>query len=136
MPLLQFPAELVARPCAQILKVVEEDPKDWLPDTFLQFLEGSSGQTGAGNQIFNANGTGQENTAPPQGAEMPPQENQPPNPMSQPPQAEGTQGAPQQSVQAGAGTAPMSAQKVVPGNQGPSLAQMSGKSSGLFNKKF
>ena len=132
MPLLKFPPELVARGCAQMIKIVEEDPKDWLPDAFLQFLEGSSGQASPGGQVFNASGT----EGAPEGAGMPPEAPQPPNPMQMTEPGTSAPPAQPQSVQAGAGTAPMSGQKVVAGNQGPSISQLAGKSSGLFNKKL
>jgi hypothetical protein len=44
VPLLQFPPELVGRAVEQIIKVNEEDPKDWLPDAFLDFLDGKTPQ--------------------------------------------------------------------------------------------
>ena len=132
MPLLKFPPELVARGCAQMIKIVEEDPKDWLPDAFLQFLEGSSGQASPGGQVFNASGT----EGAPEGAGMPPEAPQPPNPMQMTEPGTSAPPAQPQSVQAGAGTAPMSGQKVVAGNQGPSISQLAGRSSGLFNKKL
>lgn len=39
VPMLGMPPEIAARPAAQILKINEEDPKDWLPDTWVQYLE-------------------------------------------------------------------------------------------------
>ncbi len=38
-PLLQFPAPLYAKAVEQMLKINEEDPKDWLPDDWVAFLE-------------------------------------------------------------------------------------------------
>lgn len=40
VPLLGQPPEIVARACEQMCKVNEEDPKDWLPDSFIAFLAG------------------------------------------------------------------------------------------------
>lgn len=39
VPLLGAPPDNYAKPVSQIIKVNEEDPKDWLPDTWIQFLE-------------------------------------------------------------------------------------------------
>lgn len=39
VPVLQFPPELYAKPMNQILKIHEEDPKDWLPDTWIEAIE-------------------------------------------------------------------------------------------------
>lgn len=39
IPLLQMPPDLAAKPAQQLLKINEEDPKDWLPDVWLQYLE-------------------------------------------------------------------------------------------------
>ena len=38
-PLLQMPPEIYAKPVKQMLKINEEDLEDWLPDTWIQFLE-------------------------------------------------------------------------------------------------
>ena len=40
VPLFQFPPQMVAKAANQIIKVNEEDPKDWLPDDWVAFLEG------------------------------------------------------------------------------------------------
>ena len=39
VPVLQGPPELFARPVQQILKINEEDLEDWLPDSWIQYLE-------------------------------------------------------------------------------------------------
>lgn len=39
VPLLVQPQELFAKAVQQIIKVREEDPKDWLPDAWLEFLQ-------------------------------------------------------------------------------------------------
>lgn len=39
VPLLANPPELFAKPAQQLLKRNEEDPKDWLPDSWIQFLD-------------------------------------------------------------------------------------------------
>lgn len=43
-PLLVQPAELYAKPVKQLLVSSEENPVDWLPDTWLQFLDQKSDQ--------------------------------------------------------------------------------------------
>lgn len=39
VPLFAMPPEIVAKAAEQICKINEEDPKDWLPDTFIAYLE-------------------------------------------------------------------------------------------------
>lgn len=39
VPLLSQAPQIAARPAEQICRVNEEDPKDWLPDVFLQYLK-------------------------------------------------------------------------------------------------
>jgi hypothetical protein len=39
VPLLIQPPELYAKACQQIIRVREEDPQNWLPDLWIQFLE-------------------------------------------------------------------------------------------------
>src|ERR1035437_1260492 len=39
IPLLQLPPEIAAKPAEQICKINEEDPKDWLPQAFLDYLK-------------------------------------------------------------------------------------------------
>lgn len=118
VPLLQFPPELVARACEQMIKVNEEDPKDWLPDTFLDFLEGKK----------------------PAPKPMAP-DGKPPMP---PP--EGAAGAPPapagNTMQSATGTGPNTgAPTIVPpaqtGQTGPTLQDvMKGKGQGVFNRKL
>lgn len=38
-PILEKPPEIYARSAEQLCKINEEDPKDWLPDAFLQYLK-------------------------------------------------------------------------------------------------
>ena len=45
-PLLQFPPELYAKPVGQLLKVNEEEPEDWLPDTWVAVLKGETDKPG------------------------------------------------------------------------------------------
>lgn len=47
VPMLSQPPEIAARPAEQILKINEEDPKDWLPDSFIAFLDGTGAPAGA-----------------------------------------------------------------------------------------
>jgi len=113
VPLFQFPPELVAKAAEQIVKVNEEDPKDWLPDTWIQFLEQANGpQAGM----------------PPQISDIPP---------------EGQNGAPGsvfvpggESIQAQAGMSPQEAPTVVPRGQiegAPDLSQLGG-GKGMFGR--
>ena len=39
MPLFQQPPELMAKACEQIVKLNEEDPETWLPESFLAYLK-------------------------------------------------------------------------------------------------
>lgn len=124
MPLLQLPPELAARPIAQILKINEEDPQDWLPDTFIQFINGETPaqpeqpQPGApqpgenpGNSMF---------IAQPGGAQMP-------SPSANP----------GQTIQGATGLTPPQSAKVVPGTPGPTIAQLAGgKAKGLFGRSL
>lgn len=45
LPLLQLPPEIAARPAEQMVKINEEDPKDWLPDSFLDYLKNGAPPT-------------------------------------------------------------------------------------------
>lgn len=151
MPLFQFPPELVAKAAEQICEVNEEDPKDWLPDSWIQYLEGlnnpeaqAAAQQGGqgGGSIFQPRG-GQ-----PQGPTQSPMTGQP-MPMLPPEQSEGGQpaqgqpmqgmmpGAQPQTLQAGASMTPPQAQTVVPrgqinGPMGAAGALKAGK--GLFGR--
>lgn len=40
VPLFPQPPQLFAKAAQQMIKVREEDPRDWLPDTWVQFLDG------------------------------------------------------------------------------------------------
>lgn len=124
MPLLQFPAELVARPIAQLLKINEEDPQDWLPDTFLQFLDGEE-QPGTGAGPNPAAFAGPAGAAPAAGASAA---------ASQMPAPGGN---PSSSIQGASGMTPPQSAQVVPGNPGPTIAQLvGGKSKGMFGRRL
>lgn len=141
MPVLQFPPELVARALNQIIKINEEDPQDWLPDTFVQFLEGAGqGQPPAGPGQPPAGPAGAPAPGqPPQGA--------PPGPGGPPPQMPGPGVAlppPQMpapgmrqgnTIQGMSGMTPPQSATVVPGSPAPNIAQLTGgKAKGLFGK--
>ncbi len=129
IPLLQLPPQIAARPVQQILRDNELDPKDWLPDEWIQYLE-----------------TGQLPPPPmPPGMPGMPQEGAPTAaaPNSQPggaPQATPMPG-PGQTMQGQAGMAAQGAPTVVPGSQMPNLVAMAGGaarpgSRGMFNKRM
>jgi hypothetical protein len=124
MPLMGQPPELAAKPAAQILRVWEEDPKDWLPDAWLDYLENGpkppqQPQTppGAPNpQAAAASGRGG-----PAGVVQPQ-----PQPLPQPT-------GPQISGQSG--QVPGQSAKIQPSNPGPDIAQlMGGKPGQIFRK--
>ena len=132
IPLLQFPPELVAKPAQQLLKIHEEDPKDWLPPSWLQFLDQAD------------NGTPQQpgNLVPPAPGMPPQQPGAQPMPASQPaPGAQppifmqGGQAPQPNTMQAGAGATPMQPQTVVPRGQisAPSAPQIQG-GGGIFKR--
>lgn len=113
MPMLQFPPELVAKGVAQIIKINEEDPADWLPDNFIAFLNGDP-------------------MPPPPGAPAPGETEAEPNPM-----LAGSTSV-QNDVGAGQGAG---AKTVVPKGQvtPPSsspLGNGAGKALGVFNRRL
>lgn len=110
MPMMQFPPEMVAKAVQQIVKVNEEDPKDWLPDSFIKYLE--------------------DGTLPPPPPPKPGEEQAPANPMV----SGGTNG---QTMQADAGMGQQSAQTVVPQGQvsPPTMSPGGGQPRGVFNRK-
>lgn len=122
MPLLQMPPELAAKPISQILKINEEDPADWLPDTWMDYLE---------------NGT---TPPPPPGAEPAPAighdgEPVPPGTTPVPPTPMVAGGGPTatpsgqpQSMQADANMTPAAGQTVVPSAAAPK--------GGVFNRRL
>lgn len=118
VPLLQFPPELVGKAAREILKVNEEDFKDWLPDAWIQYLEQGPAQPGApagGAPVFTPGGQGAP-AATPGGPAMP------------------TPGmAPAQTIQGATGMTPPQAATIVPGGPGPSIAQLAG-GKGLFGR--
>ena len=124
IPLLQFPPELAARPAQQILKINEEDPEDWLPDTWIQYLETGQSPTppGAPGSSPGAPGAPQGGATPPGGAP----------PGAQPPTAP-------PSLQAGAGATPPQPQTVVPQSQitpPQGMGAGSGNMAGMFSKRL
>lgn len=114
IPLLQFPPELVARPCAQILKDNELDPEDWLPDAFIQYLH--TGQT--------------PQPAPPGAPGAPPPGAPGGTVMPTPGMNEGN------TIQAQSGLTPPQSAKIVPGSQMPNISQLTGGKPGMFNKRM
>lgn len=153
-PLLQFPPELVAKAVEQILKVNEEDPADWLPDTWVQYLQQANGQ--------DLPNVGQPGQAPPGAPGQPPAGGPPaggPPGFMQPPQGQGAPaGGPPQlgpggtpagvpislpapsmkqggTIQGGTGLTPPQAATIVPGGPGPTIAQLvGGRAKGLFGR--
>lgn len=121
VPLLQFPPEIAARPAEQVCKINEEDPKDWLPDSFIQFLSGEPAPAPAG--------PGAGGPVPPQNATN--ADGSPATPIPGQKPAGGT-------LQAAAGTgAPAGAATVVPSGQvsGPeSVKPAIAMSKGLFGR--
>lgn len=146
MPLLQFPPELVARPIAQMLKVVEEDKDDWLPDTFIAYLDGTTepGQISApapGSAAAAAAQGAQGGQPPPPGT---PQQNPPGGAPATPPAVPASPGAGAmpspgmkqgQTIQGATGMTPPQSATVVPGSPMPSIAQLVGGKPGGFFKR-
>ncbi len=118
MPLLQLPAQLAAKPIAQILKINEEDPADWLPDEWVKFLEdGTLPEAPAGPVV------GHDGEELPAGAEP-----LPPTPMV-------SGGGP--TMQAQAGMTPQTPQTVVPqGQVTPAGVLPGGGKPGVFNRRL
>lgn len=121
IPLFQLPPQLAAKAAQQIIKINEEDPKDWLPDDWLAFLDGTGvpqpNLNGQPPPTGSAAGGGLAGLFTPNG--QPPQGGQTMQPT---------------------GTPPVSpAQTVVPQGQvtAPSASQLNGglgKGGGLFSK--
>lgn len=141
VPLLQFPPELAARPAQQILKVNEEDPKDWLPDSFIQFLEGAPAAPAGGPAGPGAPAPAGGAPAPMGGGGTPPggAPAGPGGPVVSPSPAV----MPAPGMKAGqvingqSGATPPQAPTLVPGQAAPSIAQLSGgRPGGLFNKRM
>lgn len=114
VPLLQAPPEIAARPASQILKVNEEDPKDWLPDTWIEFLKTGEVPTPPGMNPPAA-GQGGEQSGARGGMPMP---------------GAGS-GA---TIQGATGNTAPQAPTIVPGSQAPSIQQLGGGSKGMFSK--
>ncbi len=136
IPLLQFPPELVAKPAREVLKINEQDFKDWLPDAWIQYLEqgpAQPGQPAPGQSVFTPGGQG---AAPQPGAPA----GAPPAPPGAVPGAGGMQmPAPGmkegQTIQGGTGMTPPQAATIVPGGPGPTIAQLAGgKFKGVFGR--
>ena len=107
VPLLQQPPQLAAKPAAQILRVNEEDPADWLPDDWMEFLK-----SGKVQQPQNTGAPGGPNTEQATAAGQP-------APGSGPSTAPGT-------IQGQTGTTPQQAPTIVPGSQMPNISQLMG----------
>lgn len=122
VPLLQFPPEIAARPAQQIIKINEEDPKDWLPDAWIQYLEqGPEEQPPPPPPPAGTGGMSAAVANPPGGTAV----------MPTPGMKSG------QTIQGLTGTTPPQAPTIVPGGSGPNIAQLSGgKPGGLFNKRM
>lgn len=139
VPLLQFPPELVARPISQMLKVVEEDPEDWLPDSFIQYLKTGQAppQPGQPGQPGGAPGQppgGQGGQPAPAGAP-----GQPPTPPG-PGGAPGGPAMPQPggpTIQGSTGMTAPQAATIVPGSSMPNITQLAGgKPGGVFGRRL
>lgn len=141
VPLLQFPPELAAKPAEQIVRVNEEDPKDWLPDSFIQYLEnGPQPQPAAPGMPPGAPGAGAPGGAPqppqgaPQGAPAP--AGGPPPGVVMPAPATRASG----TIQGDQGLTPPQAATLVPGGPAPSIAQLMGgkpgSTGGAFNRRL
>lgn len=102
----------LAKIAKQMVKVVEEDEDDWLPDAWLQFLKQPAQPAGAPNGAPNPMGGGAQG-APPQGAPAP--------------------GGTMQMTQ---GMAPQSAPTAVPTNQVSSTPPQIGNAGKLFTKRI
>ncbi len=134
VPILVQPPEMMAKAISQVIKANEEDPKDWLPDAYIQYLENPTPAAPAGGPTPGAQGA----PGGPQGGSGPV--------FIQPGQGAPTgavpAGAPAQgqSMQAAAGTAPNTgAQTVVPPEQisAPEIKSIqAGARGGLFNRKL
>lgn len=129
VPLLQFPPQLVAKAVQQILKVNEEDASDWLPDTWVQYLNQANGA-----ELPNVGAPGAEGA--PAGSGGAPQS--PPGAPAAPGGAGGgpvmpNPGGP--TIQGATGLTPPQAATIVPGGPGPDISQlMGGKAKGLFGR--
>lgn len=112
VPLLQFPAEIVAKAAKQIIKINEEDPKDWLPDAWIQYLDN------AGQQMIPGMA--------------------PIGPQGGPPLFVPAGGGNGQTMQNQAGMTPKQAPTIVPQGQITPPGQMPGANigRGLFNRKL
>lgn len=138
VPLLGQPKELAAKPAAQILKVNEEDPADWLPDDWIDFLKngpqppqppapGTPGTPGGAPPTPGAPGAPNTGAAP---AGAPPGAPQPPG---LPPTSPLTPSGP--TIQGMSGQTPPQAATIVPGSQMPNIASMMGGKPGQLFKK-
>lgn len=122
VPLLANPPELVAKALKQIMKVNEEDPQDWLPDTFLAYL-------GIGQPPAQATAQVAPGTTIPGGQGGAPVI----------PAAGGATLTKGPTLQAGAGTAPNAGgPTVVPAGQVTNPAEVitPGQKGGVFNRKL
>lgn len=117
IPLLSAPKELAAKPASQILKINEEDPKDWLPDDWTDYLENGPVPVQAPAAPEGVpGGPGSAPGAPaPAGVVMPTPGNT--------------------TIQGATGNTPPQAATIVPGSAAPDIRQlMGGGGKGLFKK--
>jgi hypothetical protein len=124
VPLLSQPKELAAKPAAQILKVNEEDPKDWLPDDWIDFLENGPKPPAAPQGAATPGQAQAQGVGGPAGI-VPPGQAAPLNPG---------QGA-GATIQGATGMKGPQAATIVPGSPAPDLQQlMGGKGGGQIFK--
>lgn len=120
IPLLGQPKELAAKPAAQILKVNEEDPKDWLPDDWLDYLKNGPQPAPAAPAVPGAPNTPATGAATAAGS---------------PAVAMPAPGGP--TIQGATGNTPPQAATIVPGSQMPNISQLmggAGKPGQIFKK--
>lgn len=127
IPLLQLPPETAARPAQEILRDNELDPKDWLPDAWIDYLENGpkpAPQTPQIGAMGEPMGTTPGAPPAPGGAPAGP--------------AVAPSAAPGSTIQGASGMVPPQAATIVPGNDMPNIAQMLVKpgQGGLFNKRM
>lgn len=139
IPLLQLPPEIAAKPAEQICKINEEDPKDWLPQAFLDYIKNGPTPPPQGPPTITPSisisykdadpalrqvidqlaGVPPQQPPMPEGQIPPPSAQMPSNgqemPPNAPPQATpGQIGSSGQTIQNAVGATPQSAPKVVP----------------------
>ena len=140
VPLLSQPPEIAAKPAAQILRVNEEDPDDWLPDAWMDFLKNGPPELipGPTQPPQQAGGQPGQPPGPQQAGAAPggaPAGQGPAGPAGPAGPIQGANPAPGGTIQAASGQTPPQAAKIVPGSQMPQIQQlMGGKPGQLFKK--